>query len=508
MRSLFRKNSFALYMGALLVLYLTVFGFYVSSSKQSEIEKLRNDIARLEKDKAQRISSVLEEAREKTTEREREREKEREKEKEKEAEATGKPGNREHSALAKENELLKEKLLELENGLEDKKEENALAAAVDGANNNNDPESKQPETRTKSHSTSSSRTSMKLGAYEPVKDEWDDETAEQRRNAVKAAFKHAWDGYRKYAWGTDELRPVSRRGHNWLGQGGTIIDSMDTLIIMGFDEDYKAARDWVVNELRFDNKGDVSFFETTIRVLGGILAAYDLSGREDAALLAKAKDIGDRLAKAFATGTGLPFAQVNLRSGRASPPGWTGGASILAEVATVQLEFYELAHETGETKYYDIARKVMDFLEPRSQDGLYPIFIDPHGGRFTSNQITYGAMGDSAYEYFLKLWVQSGKSEDLYKRMYYRSVEGMHKHLVQKSSPSNLVYIADMRGRSLHHKMDHLACFAGGMLALGAEDSPSKEKDLEVARGIAKTCVEMYKRQASGLAPEYIVRSF
>lgn len=89
--------------------------------------------------------------------------------------------------------------------------------------------------------------------------------------------------------------------------------------------------------------------------------------------------------------------------------------------------------------------------------------------------------------------------------MYYRSIEGMHKNLVQKSSPSGLVYLADLRGRSLHHKMDHLACFAGGMLALGAADSPTKEKDLEVAKGIGRTCYEMYKRQPSGLAPEFVV---
>ena len=146
----------------------------------------------------------------------------------------------------------------------------------------------------------------------------------ERRDAVKAAFMWSWEGYKKFAWGTDELMPQARTGHNWLGLGGTIVDSMSTLAIMGEIEEFKKCAEWVKTSLHFENKGDVSFFETTIRILGGLLSAYEFSCDLyacDQGLLDKAKDIGDRLSKAFNTPSGLPYATINLQNGRGSTPG-------------------------------------------------------------------------------------------------------------------------------------------------------------------------------------------
>jgi hypothetical protein len=146
----------------------------------------------------------------------------------------------------------------------------------------------------------------------------------ERRDAVKAAFMWSWEGYKKFAWGTDELMPQARSGHNWLGLGGTIVDSMSTLAIMGEIEEFKKCAEWVKTSLHFENKGDVSFFETTIRILGGLLSAYEFSCDLyacDQGLLDKAKDIGDRLSKAFNTPSGLPYATINLQNGRGSTPG-------------------------------------------------------------------------------------------------------------------------------------------------------------------------------------------
>ena len=117
-----------------------------------------------------------------------------------------------------------------------------------------------------------------------------------KRNAVRDAMLHSWKGYADHAWGFDELMPVSKQGKNWLYQGATIIDSMSTLKVMGLDAEYNQAVDWV-KKFDFGSTGRVSFFETTIRDLGGMLSAYDMSA--DAELLAKAKDLGDRLLKAF-----------------------------------------------------------------------------------------------------------------------------------------------------------------------------------------------------------------
>lgn len=50
------------------------------------------------------------------------------------------------------------------------------------------------------------------------------------------AFKHSWAGYKKYAWGHDNVKPISKGYHDWFNLGLTIVDSLDTLYIMGLNE--------------------------------------------------------------------------------------------------------------------------------------------------------------------------------------------------------------------------------------------------------------------------------
>ena len=103
------------------------------------------------------------------------------------------------------------------------------------------------------------------------------EKQNDRQKEVVEAFRYAWDGYKKYAWGHDELRPVSKSYGEWFGVGLTIIDSLDTMLLMNLREEFQQARDWVANSLTFEKNVDVNLFETTIRVLGGLLSAYHLS---------------------------------------------------------------------------------------------------------------------------------------------------------------------------------------------------------------------------------------
>ncbi len=124
--------------------------------------------------------------------------------------------------------------------------------------------------------------------------------------------------------------------------------------------------------------------------------------------------------------------------------------------------------------------------------------------------MTFGALGDSFYEYLLKVWVQGARSETLYRRIYDRAMDGMVSVLLQSSHPSKLAYIADWDGGRLNHKMDHLVCFMGGSLALGAytdpagRDSARAQRDLEIAKALTYTCYQMYERTATGIAPEWV----
>jgi mannosyl-oligosaccharide alpha-1,2-mannosidase len=329
-----------------------------------------------------------------------------------------------------------------------------------------------------------------------------------RADAVRNAMRHAWGSYEKHAFGRDELKPISGRGHdNWGGLGVTLVDSLDTLWLMGLKDEFWRAKDWVRDHLSFDHTGTVSFFETTIRELGGLLSAYDLSG--DQVFLDKAQDLGNRLASAFSTPTGLPKGQVNLQSSSAAG-GWTGSNSVLAELGTVQLEFNYLSAKTGDKKFSGYANRVYDVLEKLNpQNGLFPIYINANNGQAGSHMITFGALGDSFYEYLLKVWVQTGRKDRRLRNMYDKAMDGMVSVLLKKSSPSNLLYVSDFDGSRNINKMDHLVCFLPGTLALGAwlsddPDGPRAKRDMAVAKGLMYTCYQMYARQATGISPEYV----
>jgi len=106
-----------------------------------------------------------------------------------------------------------------------------------------------------------------------------DKLGRSRAGAVVATMRHAWSNYRAKAWGSDELRPRSGTGQdNWSGVGMTLVDSLDTLWLMGMTAEFADARAWVAANLNFDKYSAISVFEITIRELGGLLAAYELSG--------------------------------------------------------------------------------------------------------------------------------------------------------------------------------------------------------------------------------------
>ena len=331
-----------------------------------------------------------------------------------------------------------------------------------------------------------------------------DALARERRVAIKNAMVHAWGGYKKYAFGMDELQPISGTGNErWGGIGTILVDSLDTLWLMGLKTEFYEARDWVRDELSYDIDKKVSVFETTIRSLGGLLSAYDWSG--DQAFLDAATDLGDRLLKTFDSDSGLPQTSVNLHSGRAAN---TGGSNI-AEMGTLQIEFRYLASATGNKEYAEKVESIFDALhELHPEDGLYLNDIRYVKGQAEfgkRGKLSFGGCGDSFYEYMLKLWLQGGKKETKYRYMYYESIEGMHKVLLQKSEPSGLNYLASIessgagnmqRGRVVHD-MEHLACFTGGLLALGAHndplgaDSERAQRDTRTAKALTYSCYQM-----------------
>ncbi|KAG8219339.1 glycoside hydrolase [Butyriboletus roseoflavus] len=276
-------------------------------------------------------------------------------------------------------------------------------------------------------------------------------------------IQHAWSAYERDAMGDDEYHPLSHTGSNLTEAGGigyTVVDSIDTLLIMGLHGEYQRARKWVQDRLSFDRDAKFSTFETTIRVLGGLLAAYHLS-EEDPIFLSKAQELGNRILPVFDTPSGLPLSFVNLQ-----------------QAATLQLEFRYLSYLTGEDIYWEKAEETIAVLKAaRLPHGLVPIFVDPESGRYMTASVRLGSRGDSYYEYLLKQYLQTDQTEGVYHELYDHAMTGIHDHLVQKSISGKLVYTAELDPRGdrqgklnwqLIPKQDHLVCFLGGSLMLGA----------------------------------------
>ena len=231
-----------------------------------------------------------------------------------------------------------------------------------------------------------------------------DERARERREHVKNAMKHAWHGYKTNAFGADEVRPVSGGPKTrWGGLGITLVDALDTLWLMDMKDEFYEARDWVKDHLDFNKNIDVSVFETTIRSLGGLLSAYDWSGEN--VFLEKATDLGDRLAKAFDEKNGIPRGQINLQTGRSSSPAWLNNKIILADAATLAVEFRQLSKRTKNDQYAKKAEHIFHTLKDMEPaNGLFPYFLQSSGDgtlRFENNDISFGPFGDSFYEYQL-----------------------------------------------------------------------------------------------------------
>ncbi|XP_068454994.1 mannosidase, alpha, class 1B, member 1b isoform X2 [Clinocottus analis] len=320
--------------------------------------------------------------------------------------------------------------------------------------------------------------------------------------AVQETFLHSWKGYKDFAWGHDELRPLSKSYNEWFGLGLTLIDSLDTMWIMGLKKEFEEAKSWVATELTFNKSVDVNLFESTIRILGGLLSTYHLTG--DALFLDRA-DIGSRLMPAFNTPSKIPYSDVNIGRGTAHPPRWTSDSTV-AEVTSIQLEFRELSRLTQEPRYQAAVAEVMKQVHKLGGklDGLVPMFINTNNGQFTHQGIyTLGARADSYYEYLLKQWIQGGRTEPQLLEDYLQAIEGVKKNLLHKSSPHGLTFVGEISHGQFSPKMDHLVCFLPGTLALGAHNGlPADHMDL--AKELMETCYQMYAQMETGLSPEIV----
>ncbi|KHJ91182.1 glycosyl hydrolase family 47 [Oesophagostomum dentatum] len=263
-------------------------------------------------------------------------------------------------------------------------------------------------------------------------------------------FYHAYNGYLNHAFPLDELKPISCKGQDtWGSFSLSLVDALDTLIVMGNTTEFKRAVNLVLKSVRTDANVNVSVFETNIRIVGGLLSAHMLSGRvegmvlEDGwpcsgpllrlaeamaarllpafntALIVKfsgmvledgwpcsgpllrlAEAMAARLLPAFNTETGMPYGTVNLKYGvpkRETP------VTCTAAIGTIIVEFGTLSRLTGDPRYERVALRALESLwRTRSSIGLVGNHINVRTGQWTATDTGIGAGVDSYFEYLVK----------------------------------------------------------------------------------------------------------
>lgn len=201
----------------------------------------------------------------------------------------------------------------------------------------------------------------------------------------------------------------------------------------------------------------------------------------------------------------------------------------MAEFGTLQLEFQYLSDITQNLIFKEKVDKVRQVLaKAEKPKGLYWNYMSPITGEFTAGKdfvvlfkilphwvhectilehVSIGALGDSFYEYLLKASIMFQDEEA--RQMYDAAMDAfVANDLVRTSSKSSLMYIAEMKNGIVEDVVGHLACFAGGMFALGAHmnsklsSDSRKERDMEIGKNFTNTCRESYIRSTTKIGPE------
>ena len=310
---------------------------------------------------------------------------------------------------------------------------------------------------------------------------------EQLAEQVKQEFLHAWNGYKQYAWGDDALRPLSKSSHNWYDVSllMTPVDAFDTMLLMGLDEEAAEAKDLIFSELSFDHDISVSNFEVTIRLLGGLLSAYEMDG--DERFLELAEDLGRRLLPAFDSATGMTYGRVNLKTGETNYQ-----VNNPAEIGTLMIEFGTLTKHTQDSVFYNKAKKaMMGLYERRSEIDLVGTTIDVETGEWQNKEAHISGMIDSYYEYALKSWLLF-RDED-FKKIWKTHEPALEKYLLDEVATGTWYGRADMNtGKRTATTYGALDAFMPGVLVLAG--------DIATAEKVQESNFKMW--QLHGIEPE------
>lgn len=344
-----------------------------------------------------------------------------------------------------------------------------------------------------------------------------------RADAVVEMFRFAWDGYQKYAFPNDELRPQNNSFTNSRnGWGCTAFDALDTAVIMEQTDIVNFILDFIPNvdfTKTVTPRGSVvSLFETNIRYFGGMISAYDLltgpfshlnvqKSKVDA-LLTQATSLANTLKFAFNTTSGIPVNSLYIEnrtfsdSQRMADGVQTAG---LAQLGTLVLEWQRLSDLTGNPEYGELVQKAEShWLTPSAETwpGLTGSNFSCETGRILDDFGGWTSGNDSAYEYLPKMYAYDPERYALYGKRFTLAADSTIAHIL--SSPSTRPDLLFPRtfgpGTDQQNYTEFLACFVGGTFVLGSSvfDRPDW---LPYGLQFAEWCANGYRFAASGIGP-------
>ncbi|KAF7325910.1 alpha-1,2-Mannosidase [Mycena kentingensis (nom. inval.)] len=338
-----------------------------------------------------------------------------------------------------------------------------------------------------------------------------------RSNDVKKIFTTSYNAYKEFAWGHDDLSPVSKGfndGRNgFLGRNhrrrSSDFSLEVTLLYMCHyasalttsQEDFLAAVNFTsqIDFSRSKTSDTVSVFETTIRYLGGLLSAYELSDKKHPILLEKAKEVADKMMYAWVGDNDVPYGFMDFATNTPQI-----GTSNIAEAGTLSLEGFILSkHSDNATYGSNTAKSAIHIANlPAPLPGLAAQGIDPTTGEFVGGYVTWGGGSDSYFEYLIKYARLTNTDDSTFIDAWKTAVDSSIQYLLRRSTVGNHLYLADFdSSRRIRHVGSHLACFHAGNWLLGGK-LLQNQTIIDIALELNEACWNTYVGTATGIGPE------
>ncbi|KIL63151.1 glycoside hydrolase family 47 protein [Amanita muscaria Koide BX008] len=326
------------------------------------------------------------------------------------------------------------------------------------------------------------------------------DSANSDRAAVKQLFDNSYQAYLKFAQGHDEVTPVDGSFTDPRnGWGASIVDGLDTMAIMGEDLTQSLKFISSIDFSKSNTPDSVSVFESTIRYVGGLLSAYELTGKQHQVLVQKAQQLADKLAYAWVGANEIPYGDLDFSTNTPVQQ-----SSNIAEAGSLTLEFGTLSKYTNNQKYADLALKSAKHIAnlPAPLPGLAAQDIDPSTGQSIGGYVTWGGGSDSCFEYYLKYTQLFNPSDTILINTWSTAVDSSLKTLFKTSTQGDFSYLADFDdSRRIRHVGSHLACFYGGNWILGGK-LLNNQTIVDYGLALTDGCWNTYASTKSGIGPE------